>query len=118
MGERLTDILEEATCYDCRWKIMFAYISAGCEVLQERMGLRPPRGFFGQKQQTLENGFAKRAYGAGLENFSGLAPEDAMREFSDEIKTAARKLREPKYIRHCGQEPLKILNEILTQIDR
>lgn len=119
MVEKLTDILGEATCYDCRWRIMFTHVAAGYDILREKptkSTIRAPRGFQKIKDYAMNKGFAWRAYYAAQEEFSKLPLNELVTQLNEEIDAATEKMKEEKYYTYCKGEPIVVLEKIKSQI--
>ena len=117
--DTLNDILGEATCYNCRWMIMFNHIAAGYDSLKGRLDgarTKEPEGFHRIKDSCMEKGFPLRSYSAGLEEFGRMPPEELFGQLTGEIEMAVGKMNEGKYHKFCGDEPISVLEEIRAQL--
>lgn len=118
MGKTLNEMLADATCYECRWQIMFTHIAAGYDLLKEQYpaNLIPPEGFEQLMDRTMNKGIPSSAYMAGRREFSKLSLQASILKLNEEIDNATQRMRKDEYHRLCGDEPIQVLGEIKLQI--
>ena len=116
MVESLKEILAEATCYTCRWKIMLAYVVAEYDLLKNSLSLPYPKKLKNIMKDIMEEGFPRRAYNSAKEKFSGMESKDITNKIIFEVDNAVKKMHEEKYYSRCGDEPIAILNYIKNQV--
>ncbi len=117
MPEKFINILREATCYDCRWRLMYEYLASGIDILVQRGAVLKIHDDYEKiKKQAKNNGLPSRAYPAGEAEFFELSDGELRDSLREKIETAIGKMNKPDYKYHCKDKPVQVLTEILAQI--